>query len=77
MGVRFVKYLRGSETFAEAVLELKGSIQYITKNTFIEIISLQKQLNVTTFVLTGTFSSKIAIQWQHSVPNTKNVFGRH
>ena len=38
-------------TFAGAILEFKGSIQYI-KRTFIEIISLIKHHNITTFALT-------------------------
>ena len=45
-------------TFAGAILELKGSIQYIRKRTFIEIISLIKH-NMTAFALKDTFSLKI------------------
>ena len=53
-------------TFTGAILELKGSIQYIRKTTFIEIISLIKHLNVTTFRLKETFS----------MSNTENVLGQ-
>ena len=52
--------------FSGAILELKGSIQYITKRIFIEIISLIKHRNITTFVLKDTLSLKIVsgnIQW--------------
>ena len=42
MEISFVKYLKGDVTFADAILELKGSIQYIRKRTFIEIIFLKK-----------------------------------
>ena len=52
--------------FSGAILELKGSIQYKTKRTFIEIISLIKHRNITTFVLNDTLSLKIVggnIQW--------------
>ena len=60
------KYFRGNATIAGAILELKGSIQYIRERTFIPIISLIKHLNITTFVLKGTFSLKMvsgSIQW--------------
>ena len=70
MRVNFIKYLRGNAIFARAILELKGSIHYIRKNKFIEIISLKKQLNITTLMLKGTFP------WQCSVPKTENLFGR-
>ena len=53
------KYFRGNVTFVGAILELKGSIQDIRERTFIEIISLMKQLNITTFVLKGPFFFKI------------------
>ena len=45
------KYFSGNVTFVGAILELKGSIQYIRKWTFIEIIFLIKFLNISTFVL--------------------------
>ena len=54
------KYFRGNVTFAGAILELKGSIQYI-KMTFIEIISLMKHLNINIFVLKDTFSLKVKV----------------
>ena len=54
------KYFRGNATFAGAILELKGSIQYI-KMTFIEIISLMKHHNINTFVLKYTFSLKVKV----------------
>ena len=54
MEIGFVKYLKGEVAFAGAILELKGSIQYINKRTFIEIISLKKRLNTTTFALKDT-----------------------
>ena len=49
----------GDVTFAGATLELKGSMQYIRKRTFIEIIYLIKHPDITTFVLNDTFSLKI------------------
>ena len=45
--------------FAGAKLELKGTIQYIRKRTFIETILSIKHLNVTSFVLKDTFSLKM------------------
>ena len=51
--------LKAMLIFAEATLELKGSIQYIRKRKFIEIVSLEKHLNITTFMLKGTFFLKI------------------
>ena len=54
-----VKYLRGKATLAGAFLELKGSIQYIRKRTFIEIISLIEHVSIRTFVLKHTFFLKI------------------
>ena len=54
------KYFRDNVTFAEVILELKGSIQYIRKRTFIKITSSIKLLNITTFVLKDTFSMKVS-----------------
>ena len=59
MDIKFVKYLRGNVTFAGTIVELKGSIQYTRKRTFIEIISLKKHLSITTFMLKYIFSLKI------------------
>ena len=67
----FVKYLRGNVKFAMAILEPKGSIQYIRKITFIETISIKKHLNVTTFVLKGTFLDNSE---QPRSSNTKGFF---
>ena len=66
MEIRFVLIISETMTFTEAILELKGSIQYIRKTAFIEIISLIKHLNVTTFRLKDTFS----------VSNTENILGQ-
>ena len=60
------KYVRSNVKFSGAILELKGSIQYLKKRAFIEIISLIKHRNITTFVLKDTLSLKIVsgnIQW--------------
>ena len=46
-------------TVAGVILEYKGSIQNIRKWKFIEIISLKKYLNFTTFVLKDTFFLEI------------------
>ena len=59
MDVSFGKYLMGNVTFLGAILQITGSIQYIRKITFIEIISLKKHLNLTIFVLRDTVSLKI------------------
>ena len=49
----------GNVTFLGAILQITGSIQYIRKITFIEIISLKKHLNLTIFVLRDTVSLNI------------------
>ena len=61
-------------THAGAILERKGSIQYIRRRTFIEIISLIKHHNITAFLLKDTFSFFLENkEWQHSVANTENI----
>ena len=61
-------------THAGAILELKGSIQYIRRRTFIEIIYLIKHHNITAFLLKDTFSFFLENkEWQHSVANTENI----